>query len=596
MTGNDTPYLLAISGDRSMRIPLPHSGTFRLGRGPETHWQLDGEGNGGVLVRLSIRRGLADVARGEDAGELDLRVNGQPLLGRRPLISGDIVTVEETSLVFRGPSRPKTRPAMATFEQVHARLLEEAERCSRTGRPLAVVLIDFGVDPGADLESLAAVVSERIRLVDVLGWGREGDVLILMPDTGLNVTIPLARILDALAPLAPKSRAGVSLCPTDAADADSLLTGAWQAMLRAEPGSVALLGGRDHTVDAGGVPIVAVEPAMRQLLSLVQQVAPTGLPVLVVGDTGVGKEVVAQALHAWSGRTGPMVTINCAAIAESLFESELFGHVRGAFTGATEAKPGLLESAEGGTVFLDEIGECPAASQAKLLRVIETRRVCRVGALTERPVDIRIVAATNRNLEEEVTRRGFRRDLYYRLNTAVVVVPPLSSRPLDIPVLARAFLEEACARGRRRPMPIAPEAMRRLALHDWPGNVRELRNLMEFCAATVHADVLEAEALPPGIAGHSAPWLASPRTGSEPAVTSDGAPPVEPFGQRPFPRLRDELRHLERTRMIQALEATGGLQNKAAELLDMPLRTFVTRMREYDIPRERPASGRRRKR
>jgi len=334
-------------------------------------------------------------------------------------------------------------------------------------------------------------------------------------------------------------------------------------------------------IRVGEITMVAADLAMRGLLDLVGRLAPTKLPVLIAGETGVGKEVIAQTLHHWSERAaGPLVTINCAAIAPSLFESELFGHARGAFTGAAEEKPGLLEVAEGGTVLLDEIGDCPLDVQAKLLRVLDTHRVCRVGAVTETPVDIRVLAATNRELEECVGRGTFRRDLYYRLNAAMVTIPPLRRRPLDIPLLAQLLLEEACARAGRPTLSITANAMRRLTLHDWPGNVRELRNVMEFCAATLKSPGLDSSDLPTRIAGATAPWLGSrdDAPGREPPA------PERPGGPPAFRNIREELKELERTRMVQALEATGGVQNKAAALIGMPLRTFAARMREYDIP------------
>jgi DNA-binding NtrC family response regulator len=325
--------------------------------------------------------------------------------------------------------------------------------------------------------------------------------------------------------------------------------------------------------------IVVVDPTMQSLFALVERLSASDLPVLVSGETGAGKDVVAEALHAWSSRRGRrLVALNCAAVTDTLFESELFGHERGAFSGAVAAKPGLLESADGGTIFLDEVGDCSLAVQAKLLRVLETKRVARVGSVVERSVDVRLVAATNRDLEEDVAAGRFRRDLYYRLSAAAVIVPPLRDRPLDVPVLAAALLDAACTKLGRAPMRISPEAMNHLRGHAWPGNVRELRNLMEYVAATEPGDRVEE--------AHVAARLArveAPSDGPRVAVAKSGS--------GTFRNLYEEIRELERTRIAEALAATGGVRVRAAELLGVPLRTFVTKMKEHGIGRS-AAKGR----
>ncbi len=315
---------------------------------------------------------------------------------------------------------------------------------------------------------------------------------------------------------------------------------------------------------------------MKRLFALVQKLALSDIPVLVMGETGAGKEIVAAALHAWSARGDQrLVSINCAALSEALFESELFGYERGAFSGAYATKIGLLESAQGGTVFLDEIGELSLAMQAKLLRVLETRTLTRVGAVAERPIDVRIVGASNRNLEQDVAAGRFRQDLYFRLNAATVVVPPLRDRRLDVHPLARAFLEDSCARLARSPMSLSDDVLLRLAQHPWPGNVRELRNLMEYVAATVQGDVVEERHLPARL-GESAGAQAPPANGQGGGASALSPPPV-------FRNLYDEIRELERTRLEQALAAAGGVRVKAAALIGMPLRTLVTKLKEHGL-------------
>src|SRR5260221_1769012 len=220
--------------------------------------------------------------------------------------------------------------------------------------------------------------------------------------------------------------------------------------------------------------------AIAEVHRLEQQVAASTLSVLVRGETGVGKELVAERIHMSSPRGGrPLLKLNCAALTESLLESELFGHERGAFTGAVVTKPGLLELADGGTVFLDEVGDLPLTLQAKLLRVLEDRIVMRVGGIKPRTIDVRFISVTNRDLEAEIARGAFREDLYFRLSGATIAVPPLRERLAEIEPLAREFVARASlALGRHAP-PLAPDALAALCVHPWPRNIRELRNLIE---------------------------------------------------------------------------------------------------------------------
>jgi transcriptional regulator with GAF, ATPase, and Fis domain len=291
--------------------------------------------------------------------------------------------------------------------------------------------------------------------------------------------------------------------------------------------------------------------------------------VLVHGETGVGKELAAAALHAWSPRRrARLVALNCAALPEPLLESELFGHERGAFTGAAGVKEGYLEAAAGGTVLLDEVGDCSPEAQAKLLRALETKRITRVGSTVERPIDVRIVAATNRPLEDEVAAGRFRRDLFFRLSAATVVIPPLRDRPLDLPLLARHFLGEARSRLGRPPLALTPAALALLCEHRWPGNVRELKNAMDFVAVTTGLGPVEVADLPSYLLGRSRNGPPSRRAAPAPRI---------------FRNLYDEIRELERTRMQEALTAAGGVRVTAAALIGMPLRTFVTKLKEHGL-------------
>ncbi|WP_437897830.1 sigma 54-interacting transcriptional regulator [Sorangium sp. So ce124] len=340
-----------------------------------------------------------------------------------------------------------------------------------------------------------------------------------------------------------------------------------------------------------GHPIV-LDPAMERLYALAERVAGAPITVLLLGETGAGKEVLAEHIHRRSPRAqGPFVRLNCAALSESLLESELFGHERGAFTSAVQTKPGLLETAEKGTVLLDEVGELPPGIQVKLLRVLEERKVMRVGGLSPRPIDVRFISATNRDLAAEVKRGAFREDLFFRLNGIALTIPPLRARISEIAPLARSLADRtASALGRPAPA-FARETLAALEAHGWPGNIRELRNVIERAVVLSGGDTLlpehllldAAAALPP-VEARPAPAPAEPRpaTAPEAAAPAGTVPPAEGAGG-----LRGELDAIERRRIVDALEQCAGNQTQAAALLGMPRRTFVARLSAYGIPRPR---------
>lgn len=259
-----------------------------------------------------------------------------------------------------------------------------------------------------------------------------------------------------------------------------------------------------ESLDAPLPGVVGDSPAMRAVFRLVRQVAPSRASVLLVGETGTGKEVVAHHVHRLSPRAdGPYVRVNCGALSESLLESELFGHIKGAFTGAVDNKTGRFEAAHGGTIFLDEISSMSAKLQVKLLRVLQEREFERVGESRTIRVDTRVIGATNQFLEDEIEAGRFREDLYYRLNVVPIFLPPLRERRGDIPALARFFLEQYCEENRREPPEIPDQVLTRLQAHDWPGNVRELENTIERGVVLSHGQPMNWEAMQPGHAANS---------------------------------------------------------------------------------------------
>jgi transcriptional regulator with PAS, ATPase and Fis domain len=311
---------------------------------------------------------------------------------------------------------------------------------------------------------------------------------------------------------------------------------------------------------------------MESLRRVVERIAGSSISVLIAGETGVGKGLLAKELHRKSPRVrGPFVALNCAELTESLLEGELFGYEKGAFTGADQAKAGLIETADGGTLLLDEVGELPLTTQAKLLRILEDREVRRIGSLRPRHVDLRVVACTNRDLEAESEQGGFRRDLYFRLAGISIVIPPLRERTGEIEGLAREFLEQAAQSTGQRPAPVlTSEALVALRRYPWPGNVRELRNVMERALLLSRGGVIGPEHLP-------AERL---RTTVYPRVPAPSPPETQPV---PGKRVRGR----ERQQLLDALAECGGNQTRAAKRLGISRRTLVTWLKESGVPRPR---------
>jgi two-component system response regulator PilR (NtrC family) len=307
--------------------------------------------------------------------------------------------------------------------------------------------------------------------------------------------------------------------------------------------------------------------AMAAVWALVDKVAPSNATVLITGESGVGKEVVARSIHARGKRPGaPFVAVNCGALAEGVLESELFGHVKGAFTGATSDRAGILVSAGAGTVLLDELGEIPPSTQVKLLRVLQDRTVKPVGSSREVPFNARIIGATNRNLEEEVRAGRFREDLFFRLNVITIEVPPLRARREDVAPLAEAFLKRIAEKVGRPKLAFAPETMARLERYSFPGNVRQLQNIVERAATLSDGDLLTPDLLPPAVRGEGE----RPRDVSIPRIG-------------PGFSLERALDDLERALLFEALKEAGGVKGKAAELLGLTFRSFRYRLAKHAL-------------
>ncbi len=419
------------------------------------------------------------------------------------------------------------------------RLGEEVDRGVAARRPVALLLLrSDGPAAGAaareERARLATAVRERAPARAFLGALEQGVLALAVPESDREGAEALARDLQRhvaeRGPAAPRVTIGVAACPEDAGSLEFLIAEARRALAGAgtpRSADAPRLEERQQRLvtDARALGAVFVSPKSVQLLETIERIAASDLTILVEGETGVGKEIVADLIHRKSARGArALVKVNCAALPDALLESELFGYEPGAFTGADRRKPGRFELADGGTIFLDEIGDMPAATQVKLLRVLEAHAVEHLGGTQPIAVDVRVVAATNRDLRRDVATGRFREDLFYRLNAVSIAVPPLRARKEDIPALAQDFVRRAAEAAGRRPPEIAPDAMDLLYRHPWPGNVRELRNVLDQAVVLSGGDVLRAGDVRPALASATALRAGVGRSQEVATSASSGSP------------------------------------------------------------------------
>ena len=547
---------LVVVQEASSQVVTLRAGPFTVGRAADADLVIDDPSISRLHTRLLVTASsvvLSDL--GSRNGTL---LNGAAVAEPRAIAPGDVITLGKVTLVLQG-QRAHGEEQLVPLPLLRERLADELARSTHYERPLAILAVSA---PQPFTPHQLAQVRALLRSHDRGSLDSPAMLLLLLPELGETEARALAGEL-LLALGSPQASAGIGLFPEDGADGEPLL---WAAREAAGKPGVHLARELVMRVQLGDQEMVVADPAMRGLYRLVERLAPSDLPVLITGETGTGKELIALCLHARSPHAhGPFIPVNCAALPESLAESELFGHERGAFSGAASAKAGYFEAAGGGTLFLDEVGELSLPLQAKLLRAVETHQIVRLGDARSVPVDVRVIAATHRDLSAEVKAGRFREDLFFRLCAARVALPALRSRPRELPLLAKAFLARACKQLGRAPPAIAGTAMAQLAAHAWPGNVRELRNVMSTLAAL-----------------HEGPTIEEIPLGGE----APAAPPsTPPQGSRKLfqSSIADELKALERARMVEALEASRGVQKHAAQLIGMPLRTFVLKVKQYGL-------------
>jgi DNA-binding NtrC family response regulator len=459
------------------------------------------------------------------------------------------------------------------------RILEaEVNRARAFGRELALILVQDSGEPHGHVRRWLPEVRRLLRPFDVPALYSADTFEAILPEAGIATARATARLLsdhvDGL-------RCGIGVFPNHGGSAEELLEVTGEA-LRATSATERVVVGRTtpsavectaSTEESPGP--VARSSAMLRVLEAARRFSNTSMPVLIQGETGTGKEVVARLIHDWSERRDkPMICVNCGAIPAQLVESTLFGHEKGAFTGASTQARGVFETAEGGTVLLDEIGEMPIQAQAALLRVIETRRFNRVGSAKELKVNVRIIAATHRDLEKMCETGEFRRDLFYRLDAMAVRIPPLHKRPEDIEPLIARFIHNANRANARSIAGTDDEALERLLNHAWPGNVRELRNTIERAVVIARGDRITTADLPERIC-----WLPSRRA---PAQSSSNDVVDEPLGVESID-LRSVVSAYETKLVLNTLKAVSWDRNRAAKALSLPVRTLSFKMQQLDI-------------
>ncbi len=434
-----------------------------------------------------------------------------------------------------------------------AALGDELTRARTFERPLALVM----VKSKGHVSRWASRLRARLRPVDRVGIYGPSSVLVLLPEAAEETAQALCIELASGGDLA----CNAVMFPTDGGSVDELLAAVQTT--RADR--------RAAAIDTSG--IIVKNTAMKEVMATVKRLAQSTIGVLIHGETGSGKEVIAQAIHDGGPRKkAPMRAINCAAIPQTLLESVLFGHEQGAFTGADKAAPGIFEQATGGTVFLDEIGELAPSAQAALLRVLETKKVMRVGGHKEIEVDVRVIAATHRDLEAMVEAGRFRQDLLYRLNTMTLRIPPLRERVDEIKLLAERFLKEASAKAGAGVKSIDAKALEALEAYGWPGNVRELRNVIERAVVLAEGKAIKPEDLTERVRGGT-----RAQTQAEPEVDA---------GDDASRDYRERVRKFETELILRALHKANGNQTEAAKALNLPLRTLVHKIQTYGIKKK----------
>ncbi len=538
--------VIHIDGTGSRVVDLPEGVDVTFGRSRGATINLDHEKVSRMHTRVRITGSVIEV---EDLGSRNgTRVNGDKIEGIHRLASGDEISVGPIIAVVGQTSPIKRSSAIVDAATGEARLSAEVDRAVRYHRPVTLALVRIASDTVMD------GVARTLRPMDLIAEDAGDDYLVILPELGrVDGEAAIQRLLDFARTTNTAASSAIVLCPDDGTTVDTLI-GQLRSGLRTGRAP------RTDTPPATHKPIV-FDPAMQRVYTLVERIADTPMTVLILGETGVGKELVCEAIHRRSSRRErPLIKLNCAALPETLLESELFGHERGSFTGADRRKIGFFEAADGGTLFLDEIGDMPLTLQAKLLRVLERKVITRVGGTTEVATDARLIAATHRDLDADVRAGRFRQDLLFRIGGFTVVVPPLRDRAAEIIPLAEHFARTTATEQGRATPALTEDARDALTAYTWPGNVRELRNAIER-ALVLCAETITVADLPDKLNDHG--------HRVRPVTTAAD--------------MRGHLAEVERMTISNALEAEGNNQTRAARRLGLSRRALIYKMEKYGL-------------
>ena len=586
-------YLVAMTGPHAGTVFTLTQGTMVAGRIPQVDIFLqDGQASRKHAQFFTDLGETKVIDLGSTNGTFvnDKRIDDEILVS-----DGDEIRIGDTCFRFsiHNPI-DGSKLGLNNHGYFETRLLEELDRGSRYKRHVSILMIGPRLDP-LEIQEKMDSLSERYptvvsyfqkitRGMDLLAHYGKYELELLLPETDKEQAVLLAERISEEATFGKDSpiSVGVASFPEDGKTADILIEKARKALRLArnkKSGHVVQI-----TEDARRLmlldkkEVIVRSEKMKELFELVERIAKSTITVLIQGETGVGKEVVAEAIHTKSDRKEkPLVCINCAALTETLLESELFGHEKGSFTGADQTKIGLFETANGGTVFLDEIGEMPLKTQAKLLRVLQAKKIMRVGSNKEISTDVRVVAATNRKLEEQVESNQFREDLFYRLNAATITIPPLRERKEEIPYLSQTFIKQCCEENGLPKKELSPDALDVMMKYSWPGNIRELRNTIERSVVISEGETIFKEA------------LTSRLTSEYPVDTPMHSDSIDEMGsddETVVGDMKEIVSSYERTIILNALKKCQWNQTKASELLNVPRRTLVSKIKKYKIKKE----------
>ena len=551
-------------------VPLPAGATVVVGR----TWPADAVIDDRSLSRQHAR--LTSTSDGITIEDLESTngtwINGARLSGRAAKVAlGDVLRLGDVTAALHVVLARSTS-GIESHDRFRGLLEDEVRRTQAFQRSCALLMIRARGKAGAHVDQFVPALLTTLRPVDRVGAYADDTVLVLLPES----TLDAARVFAQGFAGEHDVSLGLAGFPDDGATAEELIDSARRSLARggaAAPSVAPLAPDR----------VVVQSPRMRAVFDEIARVAPSALPVLVIGETGTGKELVARAVHERSPRASkPFRSVNCGAIPQSLVEGTLFGHERGAFTSADRTTKGLFEQAHGGTLFLDEIGELPAAAQAALLRVLESKRLMRVGGDREIDVDVRLVAATHRDLESMSQDGTFRTDLLYRLNTVTVSLPPLKQRTEEIDALVATFVADANQASGRRVLGVDAAVRATLLAYPWPGNVRELKNVIDRAVVIARGERITIEDLPDRLragATSLAPEAEEPEE-EAPAAVRIGA------GVDFKELVKEQTRAYETNLILAALEQIKGNQTEAARLLGMPVRTFTHKVKELGIKKK----------